>query len=76
MSDKKKIEVGMGQKGQPPADATLIELAKPSEEGEVGGRGYWENVICPHCWAANMIVEEPAYLQWYTCWNCRNPFSY
>jgi len=78
MSDeKKKIEVGVGEAGTPPADAEIIALTKPGEEDEVGGRAaYVTNVGCPYCWSINRIVANTSFRQWYSCWNCGGAFHY
>ncbi len=75
--ERKKTEVGIGEKGAAPADAEIIDLIKP-EEDEVGGRGYNRvtDVICPYCCAVNRIVENTDYRQWYRCWNCCDTFQY
>lgn len=79
MSDEeqKKIEIGVGVAGEPPADAEIIPLTKPGEEDEVGGRAaYITNVGCPYCWSVNRIVANTNFRQWYSCWNCGGAFHY
>jgi hypothetical protein len=77
MSDeRKKMEVGIGEKGTPPEGAEIIDLIKP-EEDEVGGRyRRWTTVICPYCRCANDILEETEYRMWFRCWNCGGAFQY
>ncbi len=77
MSDEKeKIEVGIGVKGEAPADAEITDLTQP-EDDEVGGRyRRANNVICPYCSAVNRIIEETNYRMWFRCWNCAGTFQY
>lgn len=74
--DRKKIEIGLGEKGTAPADAEIVDGVKP-EEDEVGGRyRRHAQVLCPYCYAACNIIEETDYRMWFNCWNCRNNFQY
>ena len=74
--EKKKVEIGYGEKGSAPEDAEIIDLVKP-EEDEVGGRYRRINdVVCPYCYAVNRIVEETDYRMWFRCWNCSGTFQY
>lgn len=77
MSDeRRKEEVGLGEKGEAPADAEIIDAVKP-EEDEVGGRyRRVNNVICPYCYCSNRIIEETNYRMWFRCWNCGGSFNY
>ncbi len=77
MSERKKLEVGVGVAGTPPAGAEVIKLAKIGGGDEVGGRyRQWANVICPHCGVVNAIVEETTAQTWFTCGNCGGLFYY
>jgi len=62
--EREKIEVGLGQIGEAPAGADIIDGVKPEEvkEDEVGGRyRRWNWVVCPRCYANNRILEETDY---------------
>lgn len=74
--EKKKVEIGLGEKGTPPDGTELVDVIKP-EDDEVGGRyRRHANVICPYCYAACSIIEETNYRMWFSCWNCRGSFQY
>lgn len=77
MSDERqKIEVGLGEKCEPQADAEVIDTVKP-EDDEVGGRyRRYNNVICPYCYASCRIIEETNYRLRHRCWNCGSTFVY
>lgn len=74
--ERKKTEVGYGEKGEAPSDAEIIDLIKP-EVDEVGGR-YRQvaDVVCPYCYAVNRIVEETTQRMWFRCWSCSGTFQY
>ena len=76
--ERKKIEVGLGQKGTPPEGAEIIKLEKATTgEDEVGGRyRQWARVVCPHCGVINSILEETTSQMWFTCGNCGGLFYY
>ncbi len=79
MSDEKeKIEVGVGIKGDPPADAEITDLTAPEgDEEEVGGRyRRYNSVICPYCSTINRIIEETNYRMWFRCGRCGGAFQY
>ena len=77
MSDeRKRIEIGLGEKGTVPDDAKPLESVKPGGE-EVEGHYHGPyGAQCPHCWTICEIPEETDYRIWIRCWNCGNPFLY
>ena len=77
MSDERiASEVGIGEKGEAPADAEILSLGKP-EEDEVGGRCLrTASVQCPYCYVICRIIEDTEYRKWFRCWNCSGNFQY
>lgn len=75
--ERKRIEIGDGEKGTPPDDAKLIATVKPPSDDEVEGHyRRWTSVRCPHCCGVSDILEETEYRMWFTCCYCGNPFLY
>ena len=69
-------EVGIGEKGEAPADAEITKLAKP-EEDEVGGRYAQATLVeCPYCHTVSRIIEYPEFRKWFQCWNCGCNYPY
>ena len=74
--ERKKIEVGIGEKGVPPEGAEIVEAGRFGGD-EVGGRyrsACGGGVVCPHCGVINSIIEDATSQQWYTCGNCGGLF--
>ena len=71
MSDERITrEVGVGEKGEAPADAEITKLTKP-EEDEVGGRYLHVSFVeCPNCYTVLRIIEDTESRKWFQCWNC------
>jgi hypothetical protein len=77
--EKQTIELFIGEDVTEPVDHARIAhglVVPPKSEGEIGGRALVGIYIQhPMCRAINYIVEDPAKINHYWCWNCGRIFT-